>query len=103
MTQAFLADRMTRFKPSPTLAIADRAKTLKAQGKDVIALAQGEPDMDTPANIRAAGIKAIEQGQTRYTMVNGTAELRKAIAAKFLRDHGMTVSPDDIIVGTGGK
>lgn len=103
MTQAFLADRMTRFKPSPTLAIADCAKTLKAQGKDVIALAQGEPDMDTPANIRAAGIKAIEQGQTRYTMVNGTAELRKAIAAKFLRDHGMTVSPDDIIVGTGGK
>jgi aspartate aminotransferase len=85
------------------LAIADRAKTLKAQGMDVIALAQGEPDMDTPANIRAAGVKAIEQGHTRYTMVNGTAELRKAIAAKFLRDHGMQVRPDDIIVGTGGK
>ena len=103
MTQAFLAERMNRFKPSPTLAIADRAKTLKAQGLDVIALAQGEPDMDTPANIRAAGVKAIEQGHTRYTMVNGTAELRKAIAAKFLRDHGMQVRPDDIIVGTGGK
>ncbi len=103
MTQALLADRMNRFKPSPTLAIADRAKTLKAQGMDVIALAQGEPDMDTPANIRAAGVKAIEQGHTRYTMVNGTAELRKAIAAKFLRDHGMQVRPDDIIVGTGGK
>lgn len=103
MTQALLADRMNRFKPSPTLAIADRAKTLKAQGMDVIALAQGEPDMDTPANIRAAGVKAIEQGHTRYTMVNGTVELRKAIAAKFLRDHGMQVRPDDIIVGTGGK
>lgn len=103
MIQAFLADRMNRFKPSPTLAIADRAKTLKAQGMDVIALAQGEPDMDTPPNIRKAGVKAIEQGQTRYTMVNGTAELRKAIAAKFLRDHGMQVRPDDVIVGTGGK
>jgi len=103
MTQVFLAERMNRFKPSPTLAIADRAKTLKAQGLDVIALAQGEPDMDTPANIRAAGVKAIEQGHTRYTMVNGTAELRKAIAAKFLRDHGMQVRADDIIVGTGGK
>lgn len=103
MTQVFLSERMNRFKPSPTLAIADRAKTLKAQGLDVIALAQGEPDMDTPANIRAAGVKAIEQGHTRYTMVNGTAELRKAIAAKFLRDHDMQVHADDIIVGTGGK
>lgn len=103
MSTALLSPRMSLVKPSPTLAITDNAKALKAKGMDVIALAQGEPDMDTPANIREAAIKAIQGGQTRYTAVNGTAELKRAIARKFLRDHAMTINPDDVIVCTGGK
>jgi aspartate aminotransferase len=103
MSSALLSPRMSLVKPSPTLAISDNAKALKAKGLDVIALAQGEPDMDTPANICAAAIKAIEGGQTRYTAVNGTVELKRAIAAKFLRDHEMTINPDNVIVCTGGK
>jgi len=103
MSAALLSPRMSLVKPSPTLAISDNAKAMKAKGMDVIALAQGEPDMDTPANICAAAIKAIQGGQTRYTAVNGTVELKRAIAAKFLRDHAMTISPDNVIVCTGGK
>jgi aspartate aminotransferase len=103
MSAALLSPRMALVRPSPTLAVTDNAKALKAKGLDVIVLAQGEPDMDTPANICEAGIAAIRAGQTRYTAVNGTVELKKAIAAKFLRDHAMKINPDDVIIGTGGK
>jgi aspartate aminotransferase len=94
---------MALVRPSPTLAVTDNAKALKAKGLDVIVLAQGEPDMDTPANICEAAVQAIRAGQTRYTPVNGTVELKKAIVAKFLRDHAMTINPNDVIIGTGGK
>jgi aspartate aminotransferase len=103
MGAALLSPRMALVRPSPTLAVTDNAKALKAKGLDVIVLAQGEPDMDTPANICEAGIQAIRAGQTRYTPVNGTVELKKAIVAKFLRDHAMTINPNDVIIGTGGK
>ena len=103
MSAALLSPRMALVRPSPTLAVTDNAKALKAKGLDVIVLAQGEPDMDTPANICEAGIQAIRAGQTRYTAVNGTVELKKAIVAKFLRDHAMTINPNDVIIGTGGK
>lgn len=98
-----VSSRLSRVKPSPTLAITDSARAMKAAGVDVIALAQGEPDMDTPDHIREAGVQAIREGQTRYTLVNGTVALRQAIAAKFARDHDMRVDPSNIIVGTGGK
>ena len=98
-----LAARMGRVKASPVIAIADRAKELKAAGRDVIALAQGEPDMDTPKNICEAAIRAIQQGQTRYTPVDGTGALKEAIVAKFQRDHGLGVKPEQVIVCTGGK
>ena len=98
-----LSERIARVKPSPTIAISDAARAMKESGMDVIALAQGEPDMDTPTHIREAGIKAIEQGLTRYTAVTGTPNLRQAIADKLKRDHGMDASPSTIIVGTGGK
>ena len=103
MSAVLLSPRMALVRPSPTLAVTDNAKALKAKGLDVIVLAQGEPDMDTPANICEAGIQAIRAGQTRYTPVNGTVELKKAIVAKFLRDHAMTINPNDVIIGTGGK
>jgi len=98
-----ISQRLNRVKPSPTLVISDRARAMKAAGIDVIALSQGEPDMDTPKHIGDAGVAAITQGQTRYTLVNGTLPLRQAIAAKLARDHDMQVDPNHIIVGTGGK
>jgi aspartate aminotransferase len=98
-----LSERISRIKPSPTIAIADAARAMKESGLDVIALAQGEPDMDTPAHIREAGINAIEQGLTRYTAVTGTPNLRQAIADKLKRDHGIPASASTVIVGTGGK
>ena len=103
MSAALLSPRMALVRPSPTLAVTDNAKALKAKGLDVIVLAQGEPDMDTPANICEAAVQAIRAGQTRYTPVNGTVELKKAIVAKFLRDHAMTINSNDVIIGTGGK
>ncbi|MFV3075648.1 pyridoxal phosphate-dependent aminotransferase [Niveispirillum fermenti] len=99
----FLADRLSRIKPSPTIAVTSKARALKAAGRDVIGLGAGEPDFDTPENIRAAGIRAIEQGQTRYTDVDGTPELKKAICAKFARENGLTYAPDQVTVGVGGK
>ncbi len=99
----FLADRLSRIKPSPTLAVSAKAKELKAQGKDIISLGVGEPDFDTPEWIRDAAKSALDAGQTRYTEVEGTPELRKAIAAKFKRDNGLDYKADEIIVGTGGK
>ena len=98
-----LAERMGRISPSQTIAISTKARALKAAGRDIISLSAGEPDFDTPENIKQAAIRAIEAGDTKYTDVAGTLALRKAVAAKFLRDSGVEYAPDEIIVGTGGK
>ena len=100
---SFLADRLSRIKPSPTIAMSDKAKELKAAGKDVIGLSAGEPDFDTPQNIKDAAKRAIDAGDTKYTAVDGTPALKKAIAAKFKRENGLDYAPSQIIVGTGGK
>ena len=99
----FIADRLNRVSPSLTIAIATKARALQAEGRDVISLSAGEPDFDTPDNIKQAAIRAIEAGDTKYTDVAGTMALRKAVAAKFKRDSGLDYAPDEIIVGTGGK
>ncbi|HTH16470.1 MAG TPA: pyridoxal phosphate-dependent aminotransferase [Magnetospirillum sp.] len=98
-----IADRLSAIKPSPTVAVTQKANELKAAGHDVIGLGAGEPDFDTPANIREAGKKVIDAGQTRYVAPAGTIELRKAIAAKFKRENGLDYTPDQITVGVGGK
>lgn len=100
---AFIAASLDRIKPSPTIAVTTRSQELKAQGRDVIALGAGEPDFDTPDNIKAAGIAAIERGDTKYTAVDGTPALKKAIAAKFLRENGLTYAPEQVTVASGGK
>ncbi|MGZ9809724.1 pyridoxal phosphate-dependent aminotransferase [Pseudoroseicyclus sp. H15] len=99
----FLADTLARVKPSPTIAVTTKAAELKAAGRDVIGLGAGEPDFDTPANIKAAGIRAIEEGRTKYTPVDGIPELKKAICAKFERENGLRYEPAQVTVGTGGK
>jgi aspartate aminotransferase len=99
----FLADALGRIKPSPTIAISDLAKKLKADGRDIIALSAGEPDFDTPDNIKKAAIAAIERGETKYTAVDGMPELKAAIARKFRRENGLDYKPSQITVGTGGK
>jgi aspartate aminotransferase len=98
-----LAKRVQRVKPSPTLAVTAKAAELRAAGRDVIGLGAGEPDFDTPEHIRAAAIEAIQQGQTRYTAVDGTPALKKAIAAKFERDNGLTYAANQILVSGGAK
>ena len=98
-----LAERLGRVSPSQTIAITTKARALKAAGRDVISLSAGEPDFDTPDNIKQAAIRAIEAGQTKYTDVAGTMALRQAICAKFKRDSGIDYAPDEIIVSTGGK
>jgi aspartate aminotransferase len=101
---AFLADRISRVKPSATMAVTDKARALKAAGRDVIGLGAGEPDFDTPENIKEAAIKAIRDGKaSKYTAVEGIAELRAAIARKFKRENELDYKPSQIIVGTGGK
>src|SRR5687768_8014729 len=100
---SLIAQRLSRIKPSPTIAVTTKAAELKAAGRDVIGLGAGEPDFDTPANIKAAAIKAIEQGQTKYTAVDGTPALKQAICAKFKRENGLDYKPNQITVGTGGK
>ena len=101
---AFLADSLARIKPSPTIAVTDKARALKAAGRDVIGLGAGEPDFDTPDNIKQAAIKAIETGKAaKYTAVDGIPELKAAIARKFKRDNELDYKPSQIIVGTGGK
>jgi aspartate aminotransferase len=100
---ALLADRLARVKPSPTMAITALATELKAAGRDVIALSQGEPDFDTPANIRDAGIRAIQNGETRYTVFDGRIELKRAICGKFKRENGLDYEPTQITVSSGGK
>jgi aspartate aminotransferase len=102
-TMAFLAERLSRVKPSPTLAVTAKAIELKAAGRDVIGLGAGEPDFDTPDNIKEAAIAAIRKGQTKYTVVDGTMELKQAICAKFKRENGLDYKPNQVTVGTGGK
>ncbi|MDJ0943891.1 MAG: aspartate transaminase [Kiloniellales bacterium] len=100
---AQIAKRLSRIKPSPTIAVTQKARELKAAGRDVIGLGAGEPDFDTPDNIKQAAIAAIERGETKYTAVDGTPELKAAIAEKFKRDNGLDYKPEQITVGTGGK
>ena len=100
---SFLAERLSRIKPSPTIAVTQKARELKAAGRDVIGLGAGEPDFDTPDNIKEAAIAAIRRGETKYTAVDGTPELKAAIAAKFSRENGLDYKPEQITVGTGGK
>src|SRR6185312_11282038 len=102
-TMSVLAQRLNRIKPSPTIAVTTKAAQLKADGRDVIGLGAGEPDFDTPENIRKAAIRAIDAGETRYTPINGTPALRKAIQAKFKRENGLDYGLDQIHVGCGGK
>jgi len=100
----FLADSLKRIKPSATIAVTDKARALKAAGRDVIGLGAGEPDFDTPENIKRAAIKAIESGNaSKYTNVDGLAELKAAIARKFKRENGLDYKPSQISVGAGGK
>ena len=101
---AFLADALQRIKPSATIAVTDKARALKAAGRNVIGLGAGEPDFDTPDNIKQAAIKAIESGRAaKYTAVDGIPELKAAIAAKFKKENGLDYKASQIIVGTGGK
>jgi len=100
---AIIAKRLSRIKPSPTMAVTQKARELKAAGKDIIGLGAGEPDFDTPDNIKDAAIAAIRRGETKYTNVDGTPELKAAVAAKFKRDNGLDYAPEQITVGTGGK
>src|SRR5436190_23894785 len=86
---AFLADRLARVKPSPTMAMTALATELKAAGRDIISLSVGEPDFDTPANIQEAAIAAMRRGETRYTTFDGSIELKRAVAAKFNRENGL--------------
>ncbi len=99
----FIADRLSLIQPSPTIAISTKARELKAAGRDVIGLAAGEPDFDTPDHIKEAAKAAMDRGETRYTAVAGTPELRQAIVDKLKRDNGLDYTPDQISVGCGGK
>ncbi|CUW42800.1 class I aminotransferase [Brucella vulpis] len=100
---AFLADALSRVKPSATIAVSQKARELKAKGKDVIVLGAGDPDFDTPENIKQAAIAAINRGETKYTPVSGIPQLRQAIVSKFKRENGLDYKPEQTIVGTGGK
>src|ERR1700710_2018083 len=103
ITMPFLSAALDRVKPPATIAVTDKARALKAAGRNVIGLGAGEPDFDTPANIKLAAIHAIEAGKTKYTDVGGIPELKEAIAAKFQRENGLAYKANQIIVGTGGK
>ncbi|GGB24204.1 aminotransferase [Tistrella bauzanensis] len=98
-----IADRLSRIKPSPTLAVTAKAAQLKEAGRDIIGLGAGEPDFDTPDNIKDAAIKAIRDGQTKYTPVQGTRALIEAVRNKFKRENGLDYAANQIVVGTGGK
>ena len=98
-----LADRLKTLAPSPTLAMQAKAKAMRAQGIDVISFGAGEPDFDTPRRIKDAAIRAIEQGQTKYTEVGGVPELRAAVCQKFKRDNGLDYAPDEVTVSCGAK
>ncbi|WP_417807426.1 pyridoxal phosphate-dependent aminotransferase [Thioclava sp.] len=100
---AFLSDTLARVKPSPTVAMTGKVAELRAQGRDVIGLSAGEPDFDTPENIKAAAKAAIDAGRTKYTAVDGIAELKSAICAKFDRENGLSYTPSQVSVSSGGK
>ena len=100
---SIISDSLKRIKPSPTIAVTQKARELRAAGKDVIGLGAGEPDFDTPENIKNAAIKAIKSGDTKYTAVDGTPVLKKAIVDKFKRENKIKYTIDQITVGTGGK
>lgn len=100
---SFLSETLARVKPSPTIAVTTKAQELKAAGLDVIGLGAGEPDFDTPENIKAAAVRAIEAGKTKYTAVDGIVELKQAICAKLKRDNGLDYEPKQVSVSSGGK
>ena len=100
---SIISNNLKRIKPSPTIAVTQKAKELKASGKDIIGLGAGEPDFDTPENIKQAAIKAIKDGDTKYTAVDGTPALKNAIIKKFKRENNLDYQIDQITVGTGGK
>jgi aspartate aminotransferase len=99
----FISDSLNRIQPSATIAISNKAQAMQAEGKNVIGLAAGEPDFDTPQNIKDAAIVAIQKGKTKYTAVDGIVELKKAIVDKFARENGLTYKTSQVSVGTGGK
>jgi aspartate aminotransferase len=99
----FFADSLNRIQPSATIAVSMKARQLKAQGRDIISLSAGEPDFDTPENIKLAAIKALKEGRTKYTDVDGVPELKAAIVAKFKRDNNLEYTAAQVSVGTGGK
>src|SRR5690349_15937892 len=99
----FLSESLGRIQPSPTIAVTQTARDLKAAGRDVIGLGAGEPDFDTPDNIKAAAIAAIKAGDTKYTAVDGTPALKQAICAKFKRENGLDYKPEQVTVASGGK
>lgn len=99
----FFADSLNRIQPSATIAVSMKARQLKAEGRDIISLSAGEPDFDTPENIKLAAIQALKDGKTKYTDVDGIPELKAAIVAKFKRDNGLDYKPSQVTVGTGGK
>jgi len=100
---AFIADRLSRIKPSPTISVSNKAAEMKAAGADVIGLGAGEPDFDTPEHIKQAAVAAMAAGKTKYAPVAGVAELRRAICDKLKRDNGLSYTPEQITVGCGGK
>ncbi len=100
---SIISNNLKRIKPSPTIAVTQKARELRAAGKDVVGLGAGEPDFDTPVNVKNAAIKAIRNGDTKYTAVDGTPELKKAILKKFKRENKLNYKLDEITVGTGGK
>ncbi len=100
---SIISNNLKRIKPSPTIAVTQKARELRAAGKDVVGLGAGEPDFDTPVNVKKAAIKAIRDGDTKYTAVDGTPSLKKAILKKFKRENKLNYKLDEITVGTGGK
>ena len=100
---SIVSNSLKRIKPSPTIAVTSKAREMRAAGKDVIGLGAGEPDFDTPDNIKDAAIEAIKRGETKYTAVDGTPKLKKAIQGKFIRENNLSYELDQISVGTGGK
>ena len=100
---SFLADSLARVKPSATIAVTQKARELKEAGRDVMGLGAGEPDFDTPDNIKEAAIAAIKRGETKYPPVAGINPLRKAVSEKFKRENNLSYAPDQVTVGTGGK
>ena len=103
LPRGFLSQALNRIQPSPTIAVSQKARDLKSAGRDVIGLGAGEPDFDTPDNIKEAAIAAIRRGETKYTAVEGIPELRAAIAGKFKRENGLDYKPAQCFVAPGGK